>query len=104
MKLQITPDWLRKKIEEMEEAGIEEPYMIGPPMNNEQFLKVWIEGKIDHLEKLRQKEIDDIEARSVEENRRSIFANMGNTITLKYYAQIEVLTELKEFLEGLDKA
>lgn len=31
MKLLITREWLQRKLKEDEEAGVEEPYCIGPP-------------------------------------------------------------------------
>ena len=69
-------------------------------MSTETYIKIWLEGKIDHLKGLITEECDRIKNANGPDG--SVFANMGNTETLKYHSQIRVLRELQEFLEGLE--
>lgn len=70
-------------------------------MSTETYIKIWLEGKIDHLKGLITEETDHIRKRNGPDG--SVFANMGNTETLKYHSQIKVLEELQEFLEDIDE-
>jgi hypothetical protein len=69
-------------------------------MSTETYIKIWLEGKIDHLKGLIREEAYHIQNANGPDG--TMFANMGNTETLKYHSQIKVLRELQEFLEGLE--
>lgn len=100
MKLHFTRDWLRRKTKELEEAGIEEPSVIGPPMDMTVVWRTYLENKITDLEGKIEEELAKINER----NPDTEFPNMGNTDTLKWQAQIEILKEVIEFDEALTRA
>lgn len=87
MKLHFERDWLRNKIEF---DDIEEPYVIGPTILGDNFMsdntiiEYWIAGKIEHLQSL-------------------IDAADDTTSTLRWRAQIDVLKELENFLDGINE-
>lgn len=70
-------------------------------MNTETYMKIWIEGKISHLEGKIKEEVE--RTKIIHRPDGSLFPNMGTTETIKYHSQIKVLKELQEFLEDIDE-
>lgn len=62
-------------------------------MDSNAVIEVWIENKINELQNKITIEVESIIARNPESN----FPNMGNTETMRWYAQIAVLKEFQEF-------
>lgn len=100
-KMHISAEWLRRITAEMEEEGIEEPTVIGPPMSDMDFVRVWVEIQISKLEREMQAEWESIKSNRAEATNETIFKNMGNTITLVLHSKIDVLQEMKKTLEDI---
>lgn len=71
-------------------------------MTENAMIECWIAGKVEHLQNMIDTELQNIKSRNQLDS-DSMFANAGNTDTLKWNSQIDVLRELEEFLDGIDE-
>jgi len=100
MKLHFDRDWAKRRLTESPD---EEPYVIGGlPMDSTAVVDTWISGKIEDLELKIREELQLLMDR-YDNHDETMFTNMGNTDTLKWKAQIEVLKEFEEFLDKTKK-